>query len=106
MERMIGYVALRRQKMVPGCRSLKPEAGRLLREALLRGAFPRGEAPRVTGLPERTASALVAQMIDERLLFSTTPKGPLQLGFPSHAAEYYFPKMIPAYRTGDSVSPA
>ena len=105
IERMTGYVALRWQKMVPGYRPLKPEAGHLLREALLRGAFPRGEAARVTGLPERTARALVARMTDEHLLFSATPKGPLQLGFPSHAVEFYFPEMVPSYRANDSISP-
>lgn len=34
---------------------LKPEAGRLLTEALVRGEIERGEAARITGLPERTA---------------------------------------------------
>ncbi|MER8569297.1 hypothetical protein NKH85_26325 [Mesorhizobium sp. M0924] len=34
---------------------LKPEAGRLVEEALTRGEFDRGEASRISGLPERTA---------------------------------------------------
>lgn len=35
--------------------TLKPEAAKLLDEALVRGQFERGEASRITGQPERTA---------------------------------------------------
>src|SRR5262249_45016353 len=36
-------------------RELKPEATRLLEEALVRGQFDRGEISRITGLPDRSA---------------------------------------------------
>ncbi len=94
MDRIHGYVTLRGQKMIPTLPPLKAEARHLLREALLLGQFARGESARVTGLPERTARMLVSQMVKERLLISDTPKGPLQLGLPAHAAEYYFPDLI------------
>lgn len=60
---------------------------------MLRGSFPRGEAPRVTGLGQRTARTLLAQLVEKRLLTSDTPKGELKLGLPTHAAQYYFPEL-------------
>lgn len=94
MDRIQGYVALRGQKMIPGRPVLRPQAGHLLREALLRGAFSRGEASRVTGLGERTARTLISQLTDERLLTSDTPKSDLKLGLPTHTARYYFPDLV------------
>lgn len=94
MDRIQGYVALRGQKMIPDRSVLRPEAGHLLREALLRGSFPRGEASRVTGLGERTARTLISQLTDEHLLTSDTPKGELKLGLPTHTVQYYFPDLV------------
>ncbi|MBI9085819.1 MAG: Fic family protein [Desulfobacterales bacterium] len=94
MDRIQGYVALRGQKMIPGRPALRPEAGHLLREALLRGSFPRGEASRVTGLGERTARTLISQLADEHLLTSDTPKGDLKIGLPTHIVQYYFPDLL------------
>ncbi|MBC2744713.1 MAG: Fic family protein [Desulfosarcina sp.] len=95
MDRIKGYIVLRSRKMIPGRPPLKVEAGHLLQEALLRGKFARGEAPRITGLAERTARMLVSQMVQERLLVSDTPKGPLKLGIPAHTAEYFFQNLTP-----------
>jgi hypothetical protein len=61
---------------------LKPETARLLEEALIRGEFERGEAPRITGLPERTARRVLNDAIATGLLASETPKGPLSLRLP------------------------
>jgi Fic family protein len=74
---------------------LRPEAGRLLEEALIRGDFERGEAARVTGLPERTARRTLTDMIALGLLASDTPKGRVSLRFPSHALEDLFPRLYP-----------
>ena len=46
---------------------LKPEAARLLREALVRGRIDRGEASRITGLPERTARRVLGDIVDAGL---------------------------------------
>lgn len=75
--------------------SLKPEATKLLHEALFRGEFDRGEASRITGLPERTARRVLNEVISEGLLASTTPKGPVSLRFPAAALETLFPKLYP-----------
>lgn len=75
--------------------TLAPEAARLLQEALIRGAFERGEASRITGLPERTARRTLKGLTDEGLLASETEKGAVSLRFPIHALETLFPRLYP-----------
>jgi Fic family protein len=72
---------------------LKPEAARLLQEALIRGEVDRGEVPRITGLPERTARRVMNDVVAAGLLESSTPKGPLSLRFPDDALETLFPRL-------------
>ena len=74
---------------------LKPEAARLLQEALIRGQFERGEAARITGLPERSARRVLNDVTAEGLLASATPKGPVSLRFPAQALEALFPRLYP-----------
>jgi Fic family protein len=74
---------------------LTPEAGYLLREALLRGEVPRGEAARITGRPERTARRILKNLLDKKLLAANTEKGPVRLKIPASVAGYYFPRIYP-----------
>jgi Fic family protein len=74
---------------------LKPEAVRLLEEALIRGEFERGEVPRITGLPERTARRVFNEVISLGLLASETPKGPVSLRFPADTLDTLFPRLFP-----------
>jgi Fic family protein len=74
---------------------LKPEADRLLQEALLRGEFERGEIERITGLPERSARRVLNDVIGLGLLASDTPKGKVSLRFPVNALEILFPRLYP-----------
>ena len=74
---------------------LRPEVVRLLEEALLRGEVERGEVARVTGLPERTARRVLAEVIKAGLLSSDTPKGALSLRFPVEALDVLFPRLFP-----------
>lgn len=74
---------------------LKPEALRLLEEALMRGKIERGDASRITGLPERTARRVISDVIASGLLASETPKGPLSLRFPADTLETLFPRLFP-----------
>ena len=74
---------------------LAPEASYLLREALLRGEIPRGEAARITGRPERTARRILKNLLDKKLLFTDTEKRPVRLSFPASVAGYYFPRLYP-----------
>ncbi len=73
---------------------LKPEVGRLLEEAAIRGEFDRGETARITGLPERTARRVLNQACAAGLLASDTPKGPVSLRFPPDDAEAMFPRLF------------
>lgn len=73
--------------------TLPKEGIRLLQEALVRGEFERGEAERITQLPERTARRVLKQLTDEGLLASDTPKGPVSLRFPSDTLETLFPRL-------------
>lgn len=75
---------------------LKPEAFQLLEEAAIRGEFARGDADRITRLPERTARIVLGQLIEEGLLDSETPKGPVSLRFPTKALDLLFPQLFPA----------
>ncbi len=76
-------------------RDLKPEAARLLDEVLMRGEIERGEASRITGLPERSARRVLKDLVKEGMLASVTPKGPVSLRFPMHSLETLFPRLYP-----------
>jgi len=81
-----------------------PEADRishLLREALLRGEFPRGEAARIVGASDRTGRTVLALAIEAGLLVSATPKAPVRLGLPAKVHETYFPQLFPSYQVTD-----
>ena len=75
-----------------------PEADRvflLLREALLRGEFPRGDAARIVGASDRTGRTAMTVAINAGLLVSDTPKSPVRLGLPAKVHETYFPQLFP-----------
>lgn len=76
-------------------RSFKPEALPLLEQVLLRGEVDRGEAPRIAGLPERSARRLLNELSAEGLLESSTPKGPVSMRFPADTLETLFPRLYP-----------
>ncbi len=72
---------------------------RLLREALYRGQFPRGEAARITGARERTGRATLSKAIELGLLTSLTPKSPVRLALPAKVLGTYFPRLFPPGKT-------
>ncbi len=76
-------------------RGLKPEAIVLLEQVLQRGALPRGEAARVTGMGERTARDLLGALVRDGILASETPEGPVSLRFRLDAIELLFPSLCP-----------
>jgi Fic family protein len=103
LDRIKGYVQLRGARVAPGPkpehRALKPEAAYMLQEALLRGEVTRGDMIRVSGMAERTGRILLGQLLNEGLLVSDTPKGPVRLAFPTFVAGYLFPDLYPAQVT-------
>ena len=76
-------------------KTLKPEAVRLLEEGLIRGQFERGEAARITGLPDRSARRVLADLTEAGLLGSETPKGQVSLRFPTELLDILFPRLFP-----------
>ena len=98
VERVRRYVQLRGTAMIPnpaGADNLRGEAAKMLQEVLLRGEAPRGEVIAASSLKERTGRNLLAQLVAERLLVSDTPKGEVRIGFPIHAAGWFFPELYP-----------
>jgi Fic family protein len=91
----INTLAQRLRTLVERGENLKPETAKLLEEALIRGEFERGDAPRITGLPERTARRVLNDAVASGLLASETPKGPVSLRFPQATLETLFPRLYP-----------
>jgi len=91
----IDTLARRLRTYVERNEKLKPEAVRLLEEALIRGDFERGDIPRITGLPERTARRVFNDVVAEGLLASDTPKGAVSLRFPVDKLDLLFPRLFP-----------
>jgi hypothetical protein len=100
LDRIQGYVRMRGERLIPGPKEghplLKPEAAYMLQEALLRGRAARGDLIRVSGMAERTGRILLGQLLEEGLLASDSPKGPVRLAVPTHIAGYLFPDLYPS----------
>lgn len=89
----LGTLAKRIERHVALDDTLAPEANWLLQEALVRGEFERGEAERITRLPERSARRVLKQLTDAGLLASETPKGSVSLRFPADTLDTLFPRL-------------
>jgi len=89
------YIRLRANHLIPNVEPIRPEALHLIKEAFVFGEFARGQASRLTGLKERTARTLLSQLVDEGLLVSATPKGPVRLRFSAHLLPVWFPDLGP-----------
>jgi Fic family protein len=85
---------LERLKLYVEYRRMKPEAFRILERALMMGEMPRGEAERTTGLKERSARMVLADLASDGILASETPKSPVSLRFTSGVAEILFPRLF------------
>ncbi len=75
--------AVRREAVIP------------LHHVFAAGPITRGEFSRMTGLGERTAQSLLGTLIQDGLLVSETPKGPVRLGLPLDALHMLFPNLYP-----------
>jgi Fic family protein len=98
VERIRRYVELRSSGLIPGPageKGLRIESARMLQEILVKGVSARGAVIAASGLKERTGRSLMGKLIGEGLLVSDTPKGDVRLGFPIHAAGWFFPDLYP-----------
>ena len=91
LNRIAGY-AERRES----AQELRRGSALVLRELFLRGEIARGDVGRIVGASPRTGQKVAAELLARRLVTSSSPKGPLRLGFPSDAAGSYFPNLYPA----------
>lgn len=89
----LGQLLKRIERHVALSDGLAPESSWLLQEALVRGEFERGEAERITRMPERSARRVLRDLIDAGLLASETPKGPVSLRFPADTLDTLFPRL-------------
>jgi Fic family protein len=84
---------IRAQRLLPG-------SWPLLRETILIGEFPRGQASAITGYKDRQARQVMSALVTRRLLISDTEKGPVRLGVPADVVERWFPGLYhPALTT-------
>ena len=99
VQRIRHYVDLRGRGMIPGPsgekQPLRPEASKMLQEVLVHGVSMRGDVIGASGLKERTGRNLLGLLLEEGLLVSDSPKGEVKLGFPIHAAGWFFPDLYP-----------
>lgn len=73
----------------------RPEAILPLQHVMALGPITRGEFVQLTGLGERTARKVLAQLLADGLLISDTPKGPVKMGLPLDALGVLLPNLYP-----------
>ena len=73
---------------------IKPESYSILERVLLLGEMTRGEAEQVSELKERTSRQVLSNLVEDGILGSATPKGPVSLRFPSRAVDILFPRLF------------
>jgi len=84
----------KRLKIYTERQGLRSEAFFILQRILLQGEMARGEAERVTGLKERSARMVLADLVRDGIVNSQTPKGPISLRFTSQSIDLLFPKLF------------
>jgi DNA-binding IclR family transcriptional regulator len=74
----------------------KPITALLLYNAFLAGHLERADAIELTGVPERSARRLLAQLKEDGLLSETSSRSLLKWEIPEHAEPFYFPQLAPS----------
>jgi Fic family protein len=105
LDRLEKYVHLRESGMAPGptearAIALRAEVTPVLREVAIEGEIARGEVFRLIGMSERSGRDILGSLLEEGLLVSDSARGPVRLGFPTHAAGYWFPDLYPPEKLG------
>lgn len=73
----------------------RPQAIAALHHVLALGPLGRGDFIAITGLGERTGRKLLARLLQDGLLQSDTPKGPVGIGLPLDALHLLLPNLYP-----------
>ena len=107
LPRLEKYVSMRANGLVVDEKGqtagpLHPRAGIVLREAAILGELPRGKVFEIIEMSERSGRNVLKSLLDEGLLVASTEwhRSTVRLGFPAHAAGYWFPNLFPAMATG------
>ena len=79
----------------PQYKNYSTKATLALHHVLLAGPVTRGEFMGMTGLPTRSASRVLSQLLQDGLLRSETPKGPVTFHFPLDALHILLPHLYP-----------
>ncbi|WP_286839930.1 Fic family protein [Spongiibacter sp.] len=95
LKRIEAYFQRRNQGLIPGMRSIKPQASKLVERAFLLGEFKRSECAEITGLGTSVTRKLVQQLKEEGLLTETSSRSPLYWAIPEHAEGFYLPGLSP-----------
>lgn len=105
-EDQIGFMATRLQiehikdRVARFCAERKLVLGRderaaaLLIEAMFMGKLERSAVPRLLGLGERAARAVLSECVEDGLLTAPSHRGDLTAAFPVYAAAYLFPHLF------------
>lgn len=67
---------------------------KLLRELVIQGEINRGAVPQIVGLKGTAGREVIRKALDERLVTTSSEKGPLKIHFPSEVLESYFPLLF------------
>ncbi|MEX0661812.1 MAG: Fic family protein [Balneolaceae bacterium] len=94
-KRIVSYVNRRTDEALTDEKALRSEAKHVLTEVMMRGEIARGEVPRLIGLGERTATALIKQLLAEELVSSESHRSPIRFHIPAKVVGYYFPDLYP-----------
>ena len=95
--RMRRYIEARNDGRIPGMiGKYKPITALLLYNAFLAGSLERADAIELTGMPERSARRLLAQLKEDGLLSETSSRSPLKWEIPEHAEPFYFTQLAPS----------
>jgi D-serine dehydratase len=100
LERLEKYVYLRNAGLIVDEKGeklpkLHPQVGKVFSEVAVKGEILRGEVFQIIEMSERTGRNILKNLLDEGLLRSKSEKGAVRLGFPAHAASYWFPDLYP-----------
>lgn len=88
-DRVLAYLMFLRETE----EDIRIEAEPALHHGFLAGRVTRGEFKQMTGLRARTADKTIAALLRRGLLESETPKGPVSVGLPPDALDFYFPRL-------------
>ena len=100
LERLEKYVQLRNAGLIvneQGEKSAKlhPQVGKVFTTMAIKGEISRREVFQIIEMSERTGRNILKNLLGEGLLLSKSEKGLVRLGFPTHAASYWFPDLYP-----------